>query len=83
MLYSSLVVSLENWVFHHCDTSSLTILFILIACLIETVVMLSEHKTSVVDNLFFLPQAEAARNLAASQNVPSNFKDLIQNLVSI
>ena len=30
-----------------------------------------------------LPQAEAARTLAASQNVPSNFKDLIQNLVSL
>ena len=82
MPYSSLVVSLENWVFHQCDTSWLTILFILIACLIETVVMLSEHKCSV-DNFLFLPQAEAARNLAASQNVPSNFKDLIQNLVSI
>lgn len=36
-----------------------------------------------IDNFFFVPQAEAARQVAASQNVPSNFKDLIQNLVSL
>ena len=32
--------------------------------------------------IFFPYQAEAARNVA-SQNIPSNFKDLIQNLVSV